>query len=103
MLRFLKLFSLNLILLYSCSRQQEKEINDDFKYLYSSLIQELTLRDIKLEKHIIHNGIYDKITIHEDSVDFSKELKVFTDAVILKNDYLEYEIRSLKGGCEKYF
>lgn len=103
MLRFLKLFALFLILLSGCSNKKEKEINSNFKKLYSSLIQELTQSNIKLEKHFIHNGKYDKIIIHEDSVDFSKELKVFTDLVILNKMYSEYEIRSLNGGCEKYF
>jgi hypothetical protein len=67
------------------------------------MYERLDSLQVSLDKHIVRNKKHEKVLIHADSIDFQKELEFFTDAVISKNSYSDYKIKSLKGGCEKYF
>lgn len=66
---------------------------------YNSLIQDFKYNDLKLIKYIIKGEKRD--TLYVDSVNWEKELKLFLESDISKNNSSLYKITTVNGGCEK--
>lgn len=66
---------------------------------YNSLIQDFKYNDLKLIKYITKGEKRD--TLYVDSVNWEKELKLFLESDISKNNSSLYKITTVNGGCEK--
>ena len=66
---------------------------------YKSLIQDFKSNDLKLIKYIIKEDKRD--TLYVDSVNWEKELKLFLESDISKNNSSLYKITTVNDGCEK--
>lgn len=90
-------------MIVGCKNQNNEKDNHEFSNLYNALLQELEGSQVNLKKYIFHNGKVDTIEISSDSIDWTVELKLFKESVISQSAYSDYEIKSLKNGCEKSF
>ena len=66
---------------------------------YNSLIQDFKSNDLKLIKYLIKED--KSYTLYVDSVNWEKELKLFLESDISKNNSSLYKITTVNGGCEK--
>ena len=99
-MRFLCII-LILLLLSGCYNTENKKSNTELKQLYDSLIDELNKGDYKLVKYLSREGIVD--TMYFDSVNWPRELKLFTELNISKSRLNDYHVSTSQNGCEKQF
>ncbi len=88
-----------LLVLSGCYNVKSENSNTELMKLYNSFINQLD--NYKLIKYITQDGVTD--TIYIDSINWTQELKLFTELNISKSYLSDYDIKTSKNGCSKHF
>ena len=90
-----------LSVLSGCYDSKFEKSNPELAQLYNSFIDKLYNDEYKLIKYITREGLTDTIQI--DSINWNQELKLFTELTISRSHLTDYNVKTLKNGCEKQF
>jgi len=92
-------FTTIILIFIGCNQPTSADKGYVLNRKYKSLIQDFKSNDLKLIKYIIKEDKRD--TLYVDSVNWEKELKLFLESDISKNNSSLYKITTVNDGCEK--